>query len=122
LQAVLPEIESLGARLIVLSPQLQEFTKPGAERHKLTFPILTDHDNKVGEAYGLAFRLPDDLIEVYKANGIDLSRHDGDDSWRLSMPARIVIRRDGIVSAAEADPDYTRRPEPETTLAVLRGL
>ena len=119
---MLPEIELLSASLIVLSPQLQEFTKPGAERHKLTFPILTDHDNKVGEAYGLAFHLPDDLIEVYKANGIDLSRHDGDDSWRLSMPARIVIRRDGIVAAAEADPDYTRRPEPETTLAVLRGL
>jgi len=122
LQAVLPEIRSLGASLIVLSPQLQEFTKPGAERHKLTFPILTDLDNKVGEAYGIAFRLPDDLIEVYKANGIDLSRHNGDDSWRLSMPARIVIGRNGVVASAEADPDYTHRPEAEATLAVLRGL
>jgi peroxiredoxin len=122
LQAVLPEIKSLGANLIVLSPQSPEFTKPGAERQKLTFPILTDPNNKVGEAYGLAFRLPDDLIEVYKAIGIDLPRHNGDESWRLSMPARIVIRRDGIVASAEADPDYTRRPEPEATLAVLRSL
>jgi peroxiredoxin len=122
LQAVLPEIKSLGASLIVLSPQLQEFTKPGADRHKLTFPILTDPDNKVGEAYGLAFRLPDDLIAVYQANGIDLAKFDGDESWRLSMPARIVIRRGGLVASAEADPDYTRRPEPEETLAVLRGL
>ena len=117
MQAVLPEIESLGASLIVLSPQLQEFTKPGAERQKLTFPILTDPDNKVGEAYGLAFRLPDDLIAIYKS-----TRHNGDASWRLSMPARIVIRRDGVVASAEADPDYTRRPEPETTLNALRGL
>ena len=38
------------------------------------------------------------------------------------MPARIVIRRDGIVAAVEVDPDYTRRPEPGETLAVLRGL
>ena len=106
----------------MLSPQLPEFTKPGAERQKLTFPILTDPDNKVGEAYGLAFRLPDDLIAVYKANNIDLARHNGDESWRLSMPARIVIRRDGIVASAEADPDYTHRPEPEATLAVLRSL
>jgi peroxiredoxin len=122
LQAVLSEIEQLGASLIVLSPQLPEFTAPGAERQKLTFPILTDPDNKVGEAYGLAFRLPDDLAEVYRKNGIDLPRFNGDDSWRLSMPARIVIRRDGVVASAEADPDYTRRPEPETTLDVLRGL
>lgn len=101
---------------------MQEFTKPGAERHKLSFPILTDHDNKVGEAYGLAFRLPDDLIGVYTANGIDLPRFNGDASWRLSIPARIVIRRDGVVAAAEADTDYTHRPEPEATLEVLRGL
>ena len=106
----------------MLSPQLQKFTRPGAERHKLQFPILTDHGNTVGEAYGLAFRLPDDLIAVYKGNGIDLAEHNGDDSWRLSMPARIVVRPDGIVAAAEADPDYTHRPEPEETLAVLRGL
>lgn len=106
----------------MLSPQLQEFTRPGAERHKLSFPILTDPDNKVGEAYGLAFRLPDDLIEVYKANGIDLEKFNGDASWRLSMPARIVIGKGGLVASAEADPDYTRRPEPEATLAVLRGL
>jgi peroxiredoxin len=101
---------------------LREFTKPGADHQKLTFPILTDPDNKVGEAYGLAFRLPDDLIAVYQANRIDLARFNGDDSWRLSMPARIVIGRDGIVASAEADPDYTRRPEPEATLAILRGL
>lgn len=83
---------------------------------------MTDHGNKVAESYGLVFRLPDDLIEVYKAIGIDLARHNGDDSWRLAMPARIVIRREGIVAAAESDPDYTHRPEPETTLEVLRGL
>ena len=88
----------------------------------LTFPILTDRDNKVGEAYGLTFRLPDDLSAVYQANGIDLASFNGDRSWRLSMPARIVIRRDGVVAAAEADPDYTRRPEPEETLGILRGL
>lgn len=122
MQAVLPQIESFGASLVVLSPQLQDFTLPGAEKQKLGFPILTDHDNKVGELYGLAFRLPDDLIEVYKKIGVDLPRYNGDDSWRLSIPARIVIGRNGIVAASEADPDYTRRPEVEPTLEVLRNL
>jgi hypothetical protein len=40
----------------------------------------------------------------------------------LSIPARIVIRRDGIVASVEADPDYTHRPEVKPTLEVLRGL
>ena len=106
----------------MLSPQLPAFTKPGAEQHKLTFPILTDPGNKVGEAYGLAFRLPDDLIEVYKKIGVDLPRYNGDESWRLSIPSRLVIRADGTVASAEADPDYTRRPEVEPTIEVLRNL
>ena len=106
----------------MLSPQLQAFTKPGAEKQKLGFPILTDPDNKIGEAYGLAFRLPDELAALYKKIGVDLPRFNGDESWRLSIPARIVVRRDGIVASAEADPDYTHRPEVETTVAVLRGL
>ena len=117
MQAVLPDIESLGAKLVVLCPQLPEFTQPGAVAQKLSFPILTDLANQVGEAYGLAFRLPDDLIEVYKKRGVDLPRFNGDDSWRLSIPARLVIRRDGLIASAEADPDYTSRPEVEPTLA-----
>lgn len=87
-----PRSNRLVPALIVLSLQLQEFTRPGAERHKLTFPILTDRNNRVGEACGLAFRLPD------------------------------LIGHDGVVVSAEADPDYTHRPETEETLAVLRGL
>jgi peroxiredoxin len=38
------------------------------------------------------------------------------------MPARFVIDRQGIIRAAEFDPDYTTRPEPGDTLAALRRL
>ena len=34
--------------------------------------------------------------------------------------AVVLFDRQGIVRAVDADPDYTRRPEPEETLAVLR--
>lgn len=118
----MPDITSLGASLVALTPQLQAFTRPGAEKQTFGFPILTDHGNRVGEAYGLAFRLPADLEAVYKKIGVDLPKYNGDASWRLSIPARIVIGRGGIVVAAEADPDYTRRPEAEATLEVLRRL
>ena len=106
----------------MLSPQLPEFTSKGAHAQKLTFPILTDHGNAVGEAYGLAFRLPDDLIDVYKKLGVDLPKFNGDESWRLSIPARIVIASDGTVVSAEADPDYTHRPEVEPTVEILRAI
>ena len=67
-------------------------------------------------------QLPPDLIEVYKKIGVDLVKYNGNDLWRLPVPARFVLDRAGIVRAVEADPDYTTRPEPEVTLEALRAL
>jgi peroxiredoxin len=92
------------------------------EPKPLSFELLRDFGNQVAETYGLVFTLPDDLRDVYLKFGIDLARGNGDGTWRLPVPARFVIDRQGIVRAADADPDYTRRPEPAQTVAVLRTL
>ena len=87
---------------------------------KLNFDLLWDANNKAAEAYGIAMQLPPDLITVYQGFGIDLPTFDGDASWRLPAPARIVLAKGGTILGIEADPDYTRRPEPAETLAVLK--
>ena len=84
--------------------------------------MLRDFGNRVAEAYGIVFTLPDDLREIYLKFGIDLARGNGDGTWRLPVPARFVIDRQGIIRAVDADPDYTRRPEPTQTVEALRGL
>jgi peroxiredoxin len=107
--------------LVVISPQLPAISLEMRAQMKLGFDVLFDAGNKVAEAYGIAMQLPDDLIKVYAARGNDLPNFNGDDSWRLPVPARIVLAKGGTVLGIDADPDYTRRPEPEETLAVLRG-
>lgn len=49
-------------------------------------------------------------------------RVNGDDSWTLSVPARYVIGQDGVIVAADYDPDYTRRPEATKTIEVLKNF
>jgi peroxiredoxin len=93
-----------------------------AARQKLTFPILWDEKSAVAQAFGLAFTLPDDLRAVYLSFGNDLALRNGDPSWQLPVPARFVIDAAGIVRSVEADPDYTHRPEPESTLEALRKV
>lgn len=93
-----------------------------AAKQKLGFPILWDRTSAVAERFGLAFTLPADLREVYLGFGIDLPAHNDDPSWRLPVPARFLVDGDGIVRLVQADPDYTRRPEPETTVEALRAL
>jgi peroxiredoxin len=84
--------------------------------------MLRDLGNTVAQAYGLVFTLPDDLREIYLKFGIDLARGNGDDTWRLPIPARFVIDRGGIIRAVDADPDYTRRSEPARTVEILKTL
>lgn len=88
----------------------------------LSFEFLRDFGNRVAEAYGLAFTLPDDLRAVYVKLGIDLAQGNGDGTWRLPVPARFVIDRQGIIRDVDADPDYTRRSEPARTVKILKGL
>src|SRR5262252_2314562 len=59
---------------------------------------------------------------IYRTFGIDLARGNGDGTWRLPIPARFVIDRHGVIRAPDADPDYTRRPEPSQTVEMLRRL
>jgi peroxiredoxin len=93
-----------------------------AVKQKLTFPILWDEQSRVAQAFGVAFVVPDDLKAVYLGFGNDLAQRNGDASWQLPVPARFVIDSVGIVRSVEADPDYTFRPEPETTLDALRKV
>jgi peroxiredoxin len=106
----------------VISPELPERTADMAAKQKLTFPILWDERSTVAEAFGLAFTLPDDLKQVYLGFGNDLAVRNGDPSWRLPVPSRFVVDGSGIVRCVQADPDYTFRPEAETTLEALRKV
>jgi peroxiredoxin len=106
----------------VVSPQVTRTRRETEDAKPLPFEVLHDLGNRVAEAYGLLFTLPEDLQTIYTTFGIDLPRGNGDGTWRLPVPARFVIDRRGIIRAVDADPDYTRRPEPAQTLEVLRRL
>jgi peroxiredoxin len=116
-------MRALGADIVVLSPELPRFSADLAKRHKLAFAILNDHGLTIAKMFGLAFTLPDDLKDLYRnVFKNDLAERNGDPSWQLPLPARFVIDRGGIIRYAEADPDYTVRPEPEETVAILKTL
>lgn len=106
----------------MISPELPAAIAAMAAKQNLTFPILWDERCETAAAFGLAFKLPDDLRQVYLGFGNDLAVRNGDPSWQLPVPARFVVDAKGIVRSVQADPDYRYRPEPETTLDVLRRV
>ena len=120
LEAARPEFEKLGASLVAISPQTAPNSRKSVRQNNLGFPILSDAKGETAAAFGLRFNLPDYLVELYKNLKNDLPAFNDDPAWTLPMPARYVIGQDGIILYAEVNPDYTRRPEPEDMLPVLR--
>ena len=108
---------------MAISPQIPKYNGRISRRHKLSFDVLSDPGNLFARELGLAFELPEALKGVYTGTfKMSLEKFNGDDSWTLPVPARFVVDRGGTIVAADADPDYTVRPEPSATVEVLRRL
>ncbi len=116
------EIKNTGAEIVAISPQLQKYSRQISSKHGIEFGVLSDPGNLTAEAFGLTYKLPDYLIGVYKDFEIDLERFNGDDSWKLPMPATYIAGRDGRLMYSEYDPDYTRRPEPSEIVEFLKSI
>lgn len=122
LQQVTETLKQLNANIVAITPQLAEASRDLAEKRKIAFDLLSDPGNTYAAKLGLRFKLPDDLKAVYLGLGNDLAKRNGEDSWTLPMPARLVVDRAGIVRAVDADPDYRYRPEPQKTVDDVRAL
>ena len=122
LQAVNSEVNALGARIVALTPQLERYTRNVHKKLGLTFDVLTDLHLKTAEQFHLVFVLPDYLRDLYKSFGSTLDRFHDESEYRLPMPARYVIHKQGIIRAADVNADYTIRPDPAATVALLREL
>jgi peroxiredoxin len=120
LEAAKPQLEEYGASLVAISPQTAPNSRKSMRQNKLSFPILSDVKGEVSAAFGLRFKLPDYLVELYKSLKNDLPAFNDDPTWSLPMPAGFVIGQDGIILYSEVNPDYTRRPEPEDMIPALQ--
>jgi peroxiredoxin len=122
LQQVHSEIKALGAQTVVITPELERYTRALHRKLNLTYDILTDLHLKTAEQFRLVFTLPDYLRELYKSFGSTLDRFHDEPEYRLPIPARYVIDSKGIIRAADVNADYTVRPDPSESLKVLRTL
>ena len=122
LQEIHSEVRALRAEIVVITPELERYTRALHKKLNLNFDILTDLHLKIAEQFRLVFTLPDYLRELYKSFGSTLDRFHDESEYRLPMPARYVVDKQGMIRAADVNADYTIRPEPSETLSQLRAL
>ena len=78
--------------------------------------------NFIADSFGLTFKMPNNLQEIYKMFEFNLVEKNGDDSWVLPMPATYVVNKEGKIVFSFVNADYTQRAEPADILAVLKNI
>lgn len=116
----LPEIEAAGAKLVGMSPEAPDHAQDTVSRHDIGIEILSDAGNVVSERLGLVFSLAEELRPIYLGAGLDIPAYNGDESFRLPVPATYIVGPDGIIKADFVNADYTQRMEPRDIVAFLR--
>jgi len=122
LQQALPEIESLGAALVAVSPQVPDGSLDLIDKHELTFEVLSDAKSRIASDYGILFALAAADRELLLEVGNDLATTNDDESWVLPAPATFVIAGSGTIRYVRVDPDYTNRVEPAELIDALRTI
>jgi peroxiredoxin len=121
-QHQLPALRQMGAQLVAVSPQTPDNSLSTAEKNELAFPVLSDSDLQAATAFGVAFEMPPELIELYSRVGNDLPVLNGNGRWVLPLPATYVIDVNGRIAYAHIEADYRERAEPTDVLAAVAKL
>lgn len=122
LQRAMDDIESAGATLVAVSPNKPDISLSTVEKHALTFPVLSDHDNLVAKQFNLVYEMTPENIENYDAKGRDVPAMNGTEKWELPVPATYVIDRNRVIRYAFVDTNHRVRAEPSEVVAAAAAL
>lgn len=121
LAEVADDAAAIGARIIAVVPDRQEYAAKLKAEASAPFPILTDIDNGYALSLGLAFWVGEKMQEHMLARGVDPTGSQGNESWFVPVPATFVVGRDGKIVARHVDPDYRKRMEVDAILDALKA-
>jgi len=123
LQKRLPDIKSLGAQLVAISPQQADGSLTQSEKDALEFHVLSDQDALVASQYGVAWNVPELMLEHMRVDRkLNLEEINNGNGTILPIPATFVIGSDGVVTWRFVNVDYRNRAEPDDVVRALAEL
>ncbi|MCL4117863.1 UNVERIFIED_CONTAM: hypothetical protein GTU68_005053 [Idotea baltica] len=123
LQASLKDIRALGADLIAISPEKPDNSLTNDEKEALDFTVLSDQNSAVATKYGIAWTVPDFIVEHMRNDrNLNLEFINNSSANVLPIPATFVLNTKGVVVWRYIDIDYRTRAEPSDILNALENL
>jgi peroxiredoxin len=110
LQRDLKAIEAAGVKVVGISYDPVEVLKEFSDKSKITFPLLSDPDSKVIDAYALRNK----EMAKKKLGKLEL---DG-----VPYPGTLIVDRDGVIRAKLFEDGFVKRHTPAELIKAAEGL
>ena len=115
------ELDALGFDIWFVSVDQPSVLYASLEEPDIGYTLFSDSGLSATRGFGLAFRMPDDLVEKYLEYGVDLEAASGQTHHVLPAPSTFLIGTDGIIRFQYTNPDYKVRLHPDVLLAAARS-
>ncbi len=112
----------MGYQLIAISPDKAEKLQESVEKNKLNYLLLSDSSASAATGFGIAHRVDDPTVELYKKYNIDLEKVSGEKHHILPVPSVFIVGTDGVIKFQYVNPDYKIRLSSEVILAAAKAL
>jgi peroxiredoxin len=115
------EIKAAGARLVLITPETQKYSRELKADSKGCFPVLTDLDSGYALELKLAIMMNEEMRRAMIQAGWEIAPYQDNDNWTLPIPATFVVGRNGKIKGRFVDPDYRKRMDIDDLLAAVRS-
>ena len=111
------QLKEMGFNIWFISIDKPELLLESLDDPDIGYTVYSDSSLNATRAFGLAFRVDDELNERYLSYDIDLEKASGENHHVLPAPATYIIGTDGVINFAYINPDYKVRLHPDVLLA-----
>ena len=116
----IPEIQSKGAKLVAVTPELPDNISKTINNTGLTIPVISDPDGSIMDAYGVKFKVSEEYQEkIRRGLQADIKESNGANEAFLPVPATYIIDEKQRIKFRHFDPNYSQRVSAEDILANL---
>jgi peroxiredoxin len=128
LRHVIGDIDALGVDVLFLSGDRPELLYQSLKEETqqsiadLDYQILSDADAQAAIAFGIAFKVPQKLIDRRGEKGDDIMDSSMAIHGVLPVPSVFAVDKDGIIAFAYSNADYKVRLPADELLAVAKDM
>ncbi len=112
----------MGYQLIAITTDRPSKFRESIKKHALTFEVLSDSTMAASAAFGIAYRVSQDVKDAYKGYGIDLIGSAGMDHGILPVPSVFVVGADGVIRFQYVNPNHRVRLNADVMRAVAKAV